>query len=297
MKVFPLINNPTNEIINNTESGDLKSLLTEASPLSDSVLKVLNVTTTVLSIDSLVDIFIRNSPLSQDLIIEIINNSETLDSISIQAILAIQGIDTMNHTLTGLNRRISALNVDRQKVLSDLIYYYIDNDSTDEGINLLRSQNNETENQLLFSTFLSLNLLDSAEYYYAILEESTTLDPDWIAVQGILLALAQNGLDVFDMDSIQHADLYEIAEKSFGSLATANARSILHLVFNEEFEDDFDSGGELKTILPPIAINNQIVQANTNLAFLKLFPNPAKETVTITYNFSRCANHLNSKDT
>lgn len=139
--------------------------------------------------------------------------------------------------------------------------------------------------QTLFSTFMNLNYADSAEEVFEVIAELEDVDPDWIVVQGILLELKINGKTVFEMDSIQHATLYAIAEKTEASLATANARSILKLVFNEEFTESFEEESRYASTaqnIMTIESKNPLNSLNT----LLLLPNPAKNQVIIDYHLA-----------
>ncbi|MBL0339753.1 MAG: T9SS type A sorting domain-containing protein [Bacteroidetes bacterium] len=208
-----------------------------------------------------------------------------MDSTDKADLMAIQGNYTLHPTLAGLAKQITQKKVNQQLYVNDMIRYYADSDSVDAAVEALLLLSSEANIQTLFSTSIGLNLDETSQEIYNTLSEIETIDPDWMAVQGLLLQLVLNNQTVFDIDSTQHAMLYEIAEKTEASLASANARSILKLVFDEEFEDDIESESRFGTG----QIKSEIEVKKINSNQLSLNPNPTINQVTISYNLDESA--------
>jgi hypothetical protein len=270
-------------IYNGTNATALKQVLSSAAPLSDTVLKALSGTATVLPDDSVKALLIENSTLSVELVDEIINNNTTLDSTAKAEIIAEQG--KLAITAAGIQQLIAQKQVTKQLALNDLVRYYADSDSVEAAIDLLIAQNTDWDKQTLFSTYLSYGMIDSAQSVYNDLDAGATVDSDWLTVQGMMLDFVMDSVSVFAIDSAQHVTLYEIADKHEASLATANARSILKLVFNEEFTDDFDEVS-LRIISQESHAVPKRYEANVLKKF-ELIPNPAKDQVTVSYNLPK----------
>jgi|GEM_PF-1772391 len=268
------------EINNNGDEENLSEILLTASPLSDSVLVALSRAHSALTSSTLKSIFEVNSILSDYVKNEIINENTSLDSTDKADLMLLQGNYTLRSTLAGFVKQINQKKVSRQLYINDMIRYYADSDSVDAAVDALLLIGSETDIQTVFSTCMNFSLFETAQEVYGTLVEIETIDPDWLLVQGLLLELALNNKTVFDIDSAQHSMLYTIADKSGASLATANSRSILKLVFNEEFEDEFGEESRLAALPALSSHPENKISAN----FISLSPNPTKNQVTVTYN-------------
>lgn len=111
------------------------------------------------------------------------------------------------------------------------------------------------------------------------------MDPDWITVQDMLLKLALDSLTVFNLDSMQHEVLIAIAEKQYGSVATANARSMLKLVYNEEYFDEIPGSGSGRYMYTNSNIQSESLDVSLKPVFT-LTPNPANDLVMVEMNLS-----------
>lgn len=265
------------DIVNETNAATLMATLRAASPLSDGALSELHLNTTSLSDDSLTEIFRLNGTLSRSIIDEIVTYAHLSSAVQ-DSIFSWQGIDVYK-SVAGLDMAIGQRATDKQQLVNDLGQYYLENDSLGELIKYLRTDYSVDFMQTLFAAYLAENMLDSAQVMWNRLD-TTDVDPDWLYVQDVLLQLALDSLDIYSIDSAQHADLFTIAAKSEASLATANARTILRHVFGEEFVDaDIAAyarkGQELQ----------QTAKVKPSQQFIfKLIPNPATESVTVYYS-------------
>jgi len=87
-------------------------------------------------------------------------------------------------------------------------------------------------------------------------------DQDWVDIQLIVLELAEDTLTVFEMDGVQEQFIRDIAAQIPESPATSNAKSILRLVFNEDFPIVFPVPPQLKLNPESNQIDDEVTTQN-----------------------------------
>jgi hypothetical protein len=189
-----------------------------------------------------------------------------------------------SHTYSAVLKQINYTSVNMKQVQNALIQDYIAEDAFQLAIDLIRYTEKYYDKQTLFSYYLAEEMLDSALVVYNELEENHQVDTDWLFVQEMLLTFKIDNLSIFSMDSTKHAALITIAEKNQGSLATANARAILKLVFNEEYWDDLESIGSSRFMHQQASQTKPSKQGKDEFLIIK--PNPASSYVEIEFGFT-----------
>ncbi|MBK8873029.1 MAG: T9SS type A sorting domain-containing protein [Bacteroidetes bacterium] len=273
------------EIETNNSDASLMNILSNYSPLSTSLLHELNAGDHALSTENLKDLLLLNSSFEDQLYLEIINN-ELFDSLA-QVQLKDQHMRyNENASLSSISNQIKNVELKKSQVISLLTNDYLEIDSMETIINMMQGSSFYFDKQILFSYYLAENLLDSAANLLEDLDGHMEIDPDWLFVQNLLLNLASNNSNVFRIDSLNHLLLSEIASKNQGSVATANARAILKLVFNEEYWDILENIGNSR-LNSQFQNGSQIETKVENLLSIDLKPNPASNFIDIKLLFSK----------
>ena len=215
-------------ISSNTNSGQLKNMLLNDSPLSDAVL-LAYINLNGIPPGHFKDVMLPNSPVSENVIPSLQIKLNTLPPGIAAQIQNAQS--SSNRTLTTINSEISALQVEKQSIVNDILSFYVDNDSA-QAINLLEQQNTVDADQSLLGTYITDGNLSAAQTKLSSMTAANAEEQAFLDLQGMILTLAGQGKSVFEMDSQQEQLVRNIAAMP-SSLAQINACAILNLVFNE----------------------------------------------------------------
>ena len=227
-------------------------MLIDASPLSDTVLTETINRTNSLPPGHFKQVIIPNSPVSDKVKPYLSNKLEELPPGIANQIIDVQVINPDYRTLTTIQREIDRAKLERQLALNSIIIDTLQQDSVNAVINLLETENTVIANKILAGTFLSDNNLSAAQDKLNSLPGNTQEEQDWIELQNIILQMALDTNTVFETDSAQEQFIRSLAYQIPESPATSNAKSILRLVYWEDFPIQ----------LPPYDGSLKIAQAN-----------------------------------
>jgi len=194
----------------------------------------------------------------------------------------LQGYNTGYRTLTTILRDIGTIENEKAQTLSQVIDYYVQNDSLNILTALLEQEGTDYANQLLTGLYLSEGNLSLASSKLSLLPNSTPSEQAYKDINNILIILASSDNTVFEMDSIQEQMVRQIATMNISCLARTNARAILLLVYNERFEEEM-----------PQLLNARMAGNNSNNTdftnsetYFSIYPNPAGQNVELHYSLS-----------
>jgi len=160
---------------------------------------------------------------------------------------------------------------------------------------LLQQENTVEAERIIFGTLLADGDLSSATAVLSAFPITTQEDQDWVDIQTIVLELAEDTLTVFEMDASQEQIVRNIAAQIPESPATSNAKSILRLVFGEDFPIVFPVPPQLKlnpgsnqdeegTVLQSAFSDSKIQSTPENQNYLgNNYPDPFTSNTNIPY--------------
>ena len=227
----------TNELLSvitsNIPVSQLRDILVEGSPLSESVIEAIYKRSVPLPPQVFQDVFLPNSPLNS-------KNNEllqtrllTLPSDIAEKLRKAQVINPPYRTLTTIQREINDKENERQLMLNDAVQYYIENDSLSLAIDLLEQENRKEVKQGLVATYIELRNYSAAEAKLNILPVNSIEDKAFNDLYSIYIKLGINNKSLWEMDSTQILRVKEIATLCPASLAVINARALLNLISND----------------------------------------------------------------
>jgi len=149
-------------------------------------------------------------------------------------------------TVTAITDDINQADNQRQLSLNCVVSDLLEADSVAEAITLLQGENTPEAERIIFGALLADGDLVSAAAVLNAFPVTSQEDQDWVDIQTIVLELAEDTLTVFEMDRAQEQIVRDIASQIPESPATSNAKSILRLVFGEDFPIVFPVPPQLK---------------------------------------------------
>ncbi|HEY9115262.1 MAG TPA: T9SS type A sorting domain-containing protein [Bacteroidales bacterium] len=129
------------------------------------------------------------------------------------------------------------------------------------------------------------NMLDNIPSEFELTQSEADLNSDYEDYFGLLLQLKSDNKSISELDSLQKGLLYTILQNGNNNLQ-AYCRNILiqvdSLAYSEPYLfPDLDEDKSSEVIYPGMAFNSDIIENNQ---FFKLYPNPAKEYITLEYS-------------
>ncbi len=267
----------------NVSANDLYNALDYASPyLSDAVLIAMLQTSKHLSEIQVVNILVANSALTQAVLSALSYRSFSQNGLNIinQAQSSVSSREIQEAKIAQDQRDVSDARV-------DLVNYYLSgnlldtiNNYTDSLIAFLGNETDELSIKQLASIYVEHGQTSLASQKLNLLDANNTENSNFIALMNVLIALKNDGKNVFQMSSAQEQTIRSIAATS--TITAFNAQSILGLVFGEyiikrptQIVQTFGKKGNSTTGV----IENTI--ANKNV--LSVYPNPAANYATVGY--------------
>lgn len=237
-EISPYLSNEAMASILQTEpisTGDVLTILSENYPIADSLQSTIELSNYEIP-----------SPVVDFLTENIIN--DTLITSPYNDLLA----------------TINVLSADREQLLIDAAYIYIDNQPFDSSINYLQNYDEDWAKQLLIGFSTNSGEFESAESlltsYYAV------DDPNYVQFYNLIIDLAKSNRSIYEITETEESILRLIATKDYHSGVAA--QNILDAVFQEKYPEIIDEIPELMVRLADFDINS------TNQWF-KIYPNPA----------------------
>ncbi|MBI4945626.1 MAG: PKD domain-containing protein [Bacteroidetes bacterium] len=265
------------------DPGELKELLIRNSPLSDEVLISFITRKCETPPGIFKEVMMPNLPVSDTVLINaLLPKIKTLPTGIANQIMDLQGNNSVYRTLTSIVRDINSTETQRAQALSEVIEYYVQADSLDKLTALLENEGTDYANQLLAGLYLADSNLTAASGKLNLLPNSTPADQAYINLNRMLITLGSEGKTVFAIDSAQEQLVRQIAAMPASCLARTNARAILLLVFNERFLEEIPSSPQLRMAQNQEEIPTEITTETEN----SIYPNPANENAELHYQLS-----------
>jgi len=227
-------------------NGALKNLLLSHSILSDQVIIALIERSPPLPPGNFKEIILANSPVSLEVAAALNVALSNLPPGIVNEIGEAQIRDTGVRTVTAITDDINQADNQRQLSLNCVVSDLLEADSVAEAITLLQGENTPEAERIIFGALLADGDLVSAAAVLNAFPVTSQEDQDWVDIQTIVLELAEDTLTVFEMDRAQEQIVRDIASQIPESPATSNAKSILRLVFGEDFPIVFPVPPQLK---------------------------------------------------
>ncbi|MFH1320903.1 MAG: T9SS type A sorting domain-containing protein [Bacteroidota bacterium] len=288
-----------NAINSSIPNGQLKNLLLSSSPLSDTVLITLISRTPPLPPGIFKEVMNTNSPLSDKVMGWLVTILDGLPKGIAGEIREVQGINPDFRTLTSIGRDIASAQGEIQQALNCMLINKLQSDSTDAAIVLLEAENTFEAGQTLFGTFLAQGDLLAASGKLGTMIAGTPGEQDWLDLQDIILQLklASDTNTVFEIDDVQEQFIRDLAYQIPESPATSNAKSILRLVYGEDFPVVIPAPPQLKMAQYDNDNNNNNDHfIDTVRSYLgKNYPDPFKNITYIPYFVSENTEKANIK--
>jgi len=261
----------------------LADSLTINSPLSDEVLaNYLERIYPILDSD-FVSVMSLNLPVSNSVINSFLLKLNSFsDSLMADSLMKLYGDNSITETSFAIERSIESSTLERNEHLTDVIDYYVENDSLTELVNLLNNQNALIYKMDAVGSLIQNGNLSTAREILSTLTLSGTADEDWGSLIEIALSLADSGLTYYSMDSVMISTVYSIANRGIESTATRNAQCILQLVFGIDYNDGFLSDSTSLRVAPHQSENSEeLVESPKNANSLKIYPNPSNSSINV----------------
>ncbi len=234
-----LDNGKTDELLNNIygsmSNGKLKNKLVANSPLSDTVI-IAMLTEYPLSHGSFKNVMQINMPVNNKVVPYLMERLNIIPQGIANQLRPLQAYNPDVVTTASLQNEINSTNLERQLYLNELIMRLTDtiNNRKADAITLLENEDNVASKQILTATDIADGNYADAATKLANIPVDIPEIYDWVQLNQILLSIYQQGKTLYDLDSMDIAFIRELAYTCPSSLGTANAQSILLLLFNEE---------------------------------------------------------------
>lgn len=268
-----------NAINSSMGSAQLKQLLINNSPLSDTVL--ISYINKIGSPPGLFkDVVIVNSPVSQIVRPILTNKTLTLPPGIAAQILAAQ--NSQNRTLSVVEAELASAISRRQVIYNQHQEYYseqfvIDSIYLDSIHTLLTRENTQDAKVALVATYLAEKQYSNAGSILNSMNPQSDAEAAEKDLLSMLLLLYSSGRDVFSMDSAEIQIVREISTMPYDCSARASARVILFTAFGEPLILEFD-GNENRS-----ASASNISDSISTSHLSDPFPNPATDIIYIPY--------------
>jgi len=165
-------------------------------------------------------------------------------------------------TVTAITDDINQADNQRQLSLNCVVSDLLEADSVTEAIALLQGENTPEAERIIFGALLAEGDLAAAAAVLSAFPVTSQKDQDWVDIQTVILDLAEDTLTVFEMDAVQEQLIRDVAAQIPESPASSNAKSILRLIFGEEFPIVFPVPQQLKLNPGSNQIDNEVTTQN-----------------------------------
>ena len=270
---------------NNMAEGNLKNLLLNKSPLSDTVLLSVINKGNPLSPGTFKNIIIPNSPVSNRVRYDLNTKLPSLPPGISKQIKEAQAT-TANRTITAISREIEQLTTERQLALNEVVDEKTSEDSLDAALLILAQETTVNAKQTLIATYLADSNLQQAYSEWNNFVPVNSAEAEWKEVIEIMLSIADSGNSVFEIDSAQEALIRQLAYASDNQLANINAQAMLRLLYGEEFYPPAQPSAKMANATNPQQSPDFAPAErypNTENIFWQLFPNPADNHIELQY--------------
>jgi hypothetical protein len=266
-----------NAIYTNPPSGQLKNLLLNNSPLSDTVLIALNVTNP-LALGNYKNVMEENLPVSRKVLPSFLARVETLPPGIKNQLKEKQAYNPGKITTGYLEAMIGQTTLLKKYYFHELLNILLDtaNIRKEDAIALYEREGSAESKMIVAATYLSDGDYVTAASKIASLPETTQEISEWKAYANILLPHLSQGKEIEELDSVQIDAIRTIAWLCPAGIASANARALLLYLNREEVPPCPETGTRNKLI--------ESNKTNTPISYLgDNYPDPFSGNTVIPY--------------
>ncbi len=258
-------------------TGQLKNMLVSDSPLSDTVLIVLN-TQFPLSNGNYKNVMDENLPVDRKVAPSFYNRVGTLPNGIKNQLLSEQANNPGKTTLGSVEQQLDQAKQIKALYFSSVISALLDStvNRKADAITLLEREGTPEANLILASTYMSDSNYTAAASKIAQLPDDNGAYSDWKAYATMLLTHFEQGKTLEELDSNQIAYIRTLAYQCPDEMATANAKAVLFYLLRET--------------VPPCPLNETRIQQlqnkpdNNQSSFLgENYPDPFTNRTVIPY--------------
>ncbi len=272
-----------NDIYGNTSSGRLKNKLISCSPLSDTVIYAI-LTEYPLSHGNFKNVMQLNLPVNksqEDLLYTIL--LELPEGISKQ-LIALQAYNPNSNSPGSIEQQIKDMEIETQLLYNRLVRLLTDtsHNRAEDAIRIVKTNETVPAYKTLTGTYISVKEYELASNELVKIPIDNQANEDFAELNELLLSYYTQEKSLYSLDSADIAFLYELAYRCPENIASANAQSILNMLYREEFDE-----------CPPLLSirNAAIYDAHLNapeedniLLLGDNYPDPANDYTIIPYN-------------
>lgn len=275
------------------------SLINYWSPLSDESLLAVTERDPFFTATQYHDIIIANSPVSKDVWPSLVDASASAFP---DSVISAQGTDTIR-TVTVLEWEAALLNTAIRKFEADILYLYVDGDSTPVSIiNYMLDSLNNPEREIVdkqYYTKLAIGTaisVDSIDWARDILEDSLNLtdanDTAFYDYHDLALDLLEADTTWFGISSSQRTKLLSIAATSYD--VAPLAQNVLRLVDDSVYArlPRILSLPRLSSYHGEQYSSQDVTQQSEKLTGFNVYPNPFSNSFNVTYQLDNEAREL-----
>jgi len=232
-------NGITYELLTNIEqgmsNGQLKNKLIANSPLSDTVISSLLIEYP-LSHGNFKNVMIANLPVSKQVEPYFYARLETLPIGISRPLVALQAYNPNAITTTSIQRQIKYWTQERELLVNEILILLTDSAFYKPAYisEILLAENNPYFTKIYVANLISEGNYTEAQQIISTIIPKDNETSDWLQYHEILLSLYSDGKTIYDMDSTQLDFVTEQAYKCPPDYTTANAQSVLQLLFDIE---------------------------------------------------------------
>ncbi|GAB4280856.1 MAG: hypothetical protein Kow0068_05210 [Marinilabiliales bacterium] len=219
--------------------GRLKNKLIENSPLSDTVLTTM-ISSNRLSPGNYKNVMERNLPVSKNVEPLFFAKLETLPNGIAKELRRLHGYNDTYFTLTQIEREINNAKIERQMLFNDILIALLDTGvyyRKEDAVLLLENENNIQSNKLLVANYIKEGDLQSAASKLSLIPLDNQENKDFVDYYTIMLNMQTTGRSIYELDSLEISEIREIAWHCPPSLAVANSRALLNVLYGEDIPE------------------------------------------------------------
>lgn len=275
-----------NAINSNLSNGLLKDSLINNSPLSDTVLialiqKAMNENLPPGIIKQVLE---PNLPVSGEVYGWLELLFPAIPQNYKDEITELQMNNSSGNSISSVLNEIESVYNERQTAFNGLALRWVEEEKEDSLIYLLQQENTFDTDALLFGYYLSQGDLATAASTLNNMFPSTTEEQEWLVLQTMILQLAQNGETVLEINSSQEQYLRSLAAQIPETPAATSAKSILRYVFGDDYPIVPPSIPSLKTAGSKVKSAVLLSPSIANMDLIKIgnaYPDPFAEYINI----------------
>jgi PKD repeat protein len=261
-------------------SENLRDSLMNNSPLSNQVLISLMNRGMVMAEEDFESLMNLNLPVSTEVLPDYLGMLAGINDTNIvNSLIRKQSDNPSVLTLFGINRSLEMVKIENYAFIYELADYYLENDSIDQYMDLMESVDDIHFKMNLVCVYLNNGQTSIVNELLSAINDSSESYVDWKSIIVMIKNLADSGKTVFSMDSTMKSMVLQIASKSEPTMAVMNAISIMRLVYGMEFDNFLLDFGSNESRIAQIIEQDIVKQNKTENYYYKVYPNPARNRI------------------